>query len=176
MLLRRRYDILRFNFTELLLSVMTELLNLLIGKKRLKYRFFHAPLPIFISSFNEIWEGLISIAAPVECGMGRAVAPAAPPLPAPGSASAWQVHAVVRGRWTPTYYDLSVQRATWLIRRAAHYGGSGMLTPEGGTMTSKGGSGSTSEGGSMTVEGGTATSEGRNQNSAGRHYDFKRWQ
>ena len=32
MLLRRRHEILRFNITELLLSAMTELSNLLVGK------------------------------------------------------------------------------------------------------------------------------------------------
>ena len=81
-LLRRRHDLLRFNITELILSVMTEPSNLLIGKT-LEISIFHVPLPIFIPSFSEIWEGLISTAAPVECRMGRAVAPAALPLDPP---------------------------------------------------------------------------------------------
>ena len=38
--------------------------------------FFHAS-PRFITSFSGIWERLISIASPVDCGMGRAIAPAA---------------------------------------------------------------------------------------------------
>ena len=87
MLLRRRHEILRFYITELILSVMTELSNLLIRENAWNIDFFTLFISfIFISSFSENWEGLISTAAPVECGMGRAVAPAAPP---PGSASAW---------------------------------------------------------------------------------------
>ena len=85
MLLRRRHEILRFNIIELILSVMTELSNLLIGKT-LKISFFvmlHCPSSS--PPFAKFGTGLISIAAPVECVMGRAVAPAAPP----GSARAW---------------------------------------------------------------------------------------
>ena len=152
-LLRRRHEILHFNITELILSVMTELSNLLIGKT-LKISIFHAPLPIFISSSSDILEGLISIAAPVECGMGRAVVSAAPWI------RQCMVPAVFRGRGTPTM--------TWVFRGdMAHPEGGGVVRLR--SVNSGGGTITSSEGGSMTVEGGTATSEGRNQNSAGRH-------
>ena len=55
---------------------MTELLQLLLGKN-LQCRVFtpfSQQFPIFITSFSEIWEGLISIAASVEFGTGWAFA------------------------------------------------------------------------------------------------------
>ena len=113
MLLRRRHEILRFNIIELILSVMTELSNLLIGKTLKISIFVMLHCPSSSPPLAKFGTGLISIAAPVECGMGRAVAPA-PPLDPPGHGTC------CFQRTGDTYYDLSVQRATWLIRRAAH--------------------------------------------------------
>ena len=63
-------------------------------------QFFH-PSPRFITSFSGIWEKLISIASPVDCGMGRAIAPAALPwaLDPPVSGKKSYLTSYISARW-----------------------------------------------------------------------------
>ena len=94
MLLRRRHEILRFNITELLLSAMTELSNLLVGKKLLKYRVFHAVFPTIAHFHHQLeknFGGANFYCRPHRVWNGEGFCPCRPPLDplVGGSMPAW---------------------------------------------------------------------------------------